>query len=261
MSSSDFSHTFACEELSSLTPHGVYSFRTASPSNIEKQSVESNVQALQNPGHQEPHCMKLVRCGSLIDLDSVASVSSQLYPSWCLDEYLDEQLSCAGAILTELHRHRSLVSSSNNSSAEDLFNVRSITMFSLSHHVFVSEESLLSLQIINHEPHPNSQAWSVDSKSSAEKENLSVYGLLHPLVSTPQGRAHLRHMFLKPTSNLDIITDRQRTISLLLQPINEEKTGRAGSILRKMGNIEHTISQLHKGINSPSSNRSFSISV
>ncbi|KAL7944529.1 muts domain V domain-containing protein [Trichoderma barbatum] len=215
LSCSDFSHMFACEELSSLYPHGDSSCPAASPSNFERQYVESNVQALQNPDHQEPQCMKLVRCGSLIDLDSVAS------------------LSCAGAIFTELHRCRSLTSSSSSFNAEDLFNVGSVTMFNLTDHIFVSEESLLSLQIINQESHPNGQAWSVDSKSSAEKESLSVYGLLHPLASTPQGRTQLRHMFLNPTSNLDIITDRQRTISMLLEPSNEEKTRRASSILRK----------------------------
>ncbi|KAL6791157.1 muts domain V domain-containing protein [Trichoderma sp. SZMC 28013] len=211
MSSSDFSHMFACEELSSLYPHGVSSFPNASPSNNERQSGEKNIQA-QTPDRQEPHCMKLIRCGSLIDLDSVAS------------------LSCAGAIFTELHRRRSLASSLSSPIAENLFNVASITMFNLLDHVFISEESLLSLQIINHESHPNSQAWSVDSKSSAGKENLSIYGLLHPLASTPQGRNHLRHMFLNPTSNLDIITDRQRTISMLMEPNNEEKTRRAVSI-------------------------------
>ncbi|PNP56899.1 hypothetical protein THARTR1_03046 [Trichoderma harzianum] len=104
-------------------------------------------------------------------------------------------------------------------------------MFNLLDHVFISEESLLSLQIISHESHPNSQGWSVDSKSSDGKENLSIYGLLHPLASTPQGRAHLRHMFLNPTSNLDIITDRQCTISMLLESNNQEKTRRAVSII------------------------------
>ena len=170
-------------------------------------------------------------------------------------------MSCAGALLTELHRRRSLASSPSSSGGVDIFDVRSVTMFNLADHVFVSEESLLSLQIINHESHPNSQAWSIDSNSSSEKENLSIYGLLHPLASTPQGRAHLRHMFLQPTSDLDIIIDRQRTISLLLQPSNEEKSRRVVSVLRKLGNIEHTISHLHKGINSPSSHRSFNISV
>ncbi|RFU72121.1 dna mismatch repair msh5, partial [Trichoderma arundinaceum] len=220
ISPSDFSHIFACEELSSLNVHTVRSVQTASPPNIEKHYVESNVQALHNHDHQEPYCMKLVRCGSLVDLDSVAS------------------LSCAGAILADLYRRRPPASSSSISGLEYMLSVRSITMFNLSDYVFVSEESLLSLQIINHETHPNSQAWNVDSKSSAEKENLSVYGLFHPLASTPQGKAHLRHMFLKPLSNLDIITDRQRTISLLLQPNNEEKTRRAVSILRQIDQLK-----------------------
>ncbi|KAL6854073.1 P-loop containing nucleoside triphosphate hydrolase protein [Trichoderma novae-zelandiae] len=211
MPSSDFSHTFACEELSSLGSNGACSFRTASPSNSERQCVGSNGQALPVSGHSEPQCMKLVRCGSLIDLESVAS------------------LSCAGAILTELHRRRSLASSLSCSSGVPIFDVRSVTMFNLADHVFVSEESLLSLQIINYESHPNSQAWSVDSKSSSEKENLSIYGLFHPLASTPQGRAHLRHMFLQPTSDLDLIMDRHRTISLLLHTNNEERTRRISS--------------------------------
>lgn len=180
------------------------------------------------------------------------------HPDESLGEFSDKQLSCAGALLTELHRRRSLASSS---SSPGIFDIRTVTMFNLADHVFVSEESLLSLQIINHESHPNSQAWSIDSSSSSEKENLSIYGLLHPLASTPQGRAHLRHMFLQPTSDLDIIMDRQRTISLLLHPNNEEKSRRVGSVLRKMGNVEHTIAHLHRGINSPSSHRSFNISV
>ncbi|KAL6879625.1 P-loop containing nucleoside triphosphate hydrolase protein [Trichoderma longibrachiatum] len=208
MPSSDFSHTFACEELSSLGINGDCSFPSASPLNAEEQCIGSNGQAVQRSGPDEPHCMKLVRCGSLIDLESVAS------------------LSCASALLTELHRRRSLSSSHSN---PGIFGVRSVTIFNLADHVFISEESLLSLQIINHESHPNSQAWSIDSNSSSEKENLSIYGLLHPLASTPQGRAHLRHMFLQPTSNLGVITDRQRTISLLLHPNNEEKSRRVGS--------------------------------
>ncbi|PTB47965.1 hypothetical protein M431DRAFT_525746 [Trichoderma harzianum CBS 226.95] len=235
MSSSDFSHMFACEELSSLYPHGVSSFPIASPSNIERQSGENNIQAPQTPNRQEPHCMKLIRCGSLIDLDSVAS------------------LSCAGAIFTELHRRRSLASSLSSSVTENRFNVVSITMFNLLDHVFISEESLLSLQIINHESHPNSQAWSVDSKSSAGKENLSIYGLLHPLASTPQGRTHLRHMFLNPTSNLDIIADRQRTISMLLEPNNEEKTRRAVSIgtLRRFASQSLKLREVAIALSSP----------
>ncbi|PTB36662.1 hypothetical protein M441DRAFT_72741 [Trichoderma asperellum CBS 433.97] len=219
VSPSDFSHTFACEELSSLDTHGICSFRTTSSANVDGQCVKSSIQALQEHDRQEPQCMKLVRCSSLIDLDNISS------------------LSCAGAVLIYLHRRRSLVSPSSNSSMGYMFNVRSVTLFTLSDYVFISEESRLSLQIINHESHPNSQTWSVDSKSSVEKENISIYGLFHPLASTPQGRSHLRYMFLRPISNLDILSERHQTISLLLQPSNEEKKKRAVAILRKMGNI------------------------
>lgn len=142
-----------------------------------------------------------------------------------------------------------------------MFDVRYITLFNLADYVFISERSRVSLQIISHESHPNRPARNVDSKSSAEKENLSVYGLFHPLVSTPQGRTHLRHMFLRPVSNLDILSQRQRTIALLLHPSNEETKKSAIAILRKMGNVAHAIGHLHRGISSPSSHKAFSISV
>lgn len=80
MPSSDFSHTFACEELSSLGINGDCSFPSASPLNAEEQCIGSNGQAVQRSGPDEPHCMKLVRCGSLIDLESVASVSGRPTP-------------------------------------------------------------------------------------------------------------------------------------------------------------------------------------
>lgn len=234
VSPSDFSYTLACEELSSLdTPSA----------NVERQYTESSIQALQECDRQESQCMKLVRCSSSIDLDNVTS------------------MGCASAILIYLHRRRSLVSPSSNINTGYVFDVRYITLFNLADYVFISERSRVSLQIISHESHPNRPARNVDSKSSAEKENLSVYGLFHPLVSTPQGRTHLRHMFLRPVSNLDILSQRQRTIALLLHPSNEETKKSAIAILRKMGNVAHAIGHLHRGISSPSSHKAFSISV
>ncbi|UKZ92505.1 uncharacterized protein TrAFT101_007458 [Trichoderma asperellum] len=75
VSPSDFSHTFACEELSSLDTHGICSFRTTSSANVDGQCVKSSIQALQEHDRQEPQCMKLVRCSSLIDLDNISSLS------------------------------------------------------------------------------------------------------------------------------------------------------------------------------------------
>ncbi|KAM0513167.1 hypothetical protein ACHAPE_008206, partial [Trichoderma viride] len=70
-SPSDFSHTLAREELSSLdTPSA----------NVETQYIESSIQALQECDRQESRCTKLVRCSSSIDLDNVTSIIVRIVP-------------------------------------------------------------------------------------------------------------------------------------------------------------------------------------
>ncbi|PNP40321.1 hypothetical protein TGAMA5MH_07648 [Trichoderma gamsii] len=80
-SPSDFSHTLACEELSSLDTSSV---------NVDSQYVECSIQALQECNRQESQCMKLVHCSSSIDLDNITSVSvhpfSIQYPDECSDQ-------------------------------------------------------------------------------------------------------------------------------------------------------------------------------
>lgn len=88
-SPSDFSHTLACEELSSLdTPSA----------NVERQYIESSTQALQECDRQESRCTKLVRCSSSIDLDNVTSVSTQPFGIQCPDE-CSEKDSWAAQVL------------------------------------------------------------------------------------------------------------------------------------------------------------------
>ncbi|KAM0475516.1 hypothetical protein ACHAPX_006837, partial [Trichoderma viride] len=75
-SPSDFSHTLACEELSSLdTPSA----------NVERQYIESSTQALQECDRQESRCTKLVRCSSSIDLDNVTSGTLKRFVSRSLE--------------------------------------------------------------------------------------------------------------------------------------------------------------------------------
>lgn len=121
--------------------------------------------------------------------------------------------------------------------------------------MFISAEDMLSLQLLQSETHPNSQM-SGPSPNGA-KESLSVYGLFHHLACTPQGRTRLRQIFLRPVSNLDIIAERQRSISLLLSPENTTKIRQVATVLRKIRNIRNVTSQLRKGVDSPSSGRSF----
>ena len=123
--------------------------------------------------------------------------------------------------------------------------------------MFISSEALQSLQIMRAEIHPNSQIWGPEPGDSGVKENLSVYGLFHLLAYTPQGRHTLRQMFLRPSLDIDLIEERQQTISLFMRPENSEIINQAGSVLRRVKNARTAVSQLRKGIDSPSSGRSF----
>jgi DNA mismatch repair protein MSH5 len=130
-------------------------------------------------------------------------------------------------------------------------------MFYLNTYMYVSTDALLSLQILQTELHPNSQAWGPDANKGNSKESLSVYGLFHHLACTPQGRTQLRQLFLRPLLDLGIISERQRTITVLLQPDNADKLAQLTSTLRKIRNMRTTLAQLRKGIEFPSAGQSF----
>lgn len=130
-------------------------------------------------------------------------------------------------------------------------------MFSLSDYMFVSAESLQSLQILRSELHPNGQAWGPDPNGTGTRESLSVYGLFHLLAFTPQGRYALRQMFLRPSMDIHLITERQQTISLFLRPENADIIKQADQLLKKIKNVKLAIYQLQRGVDSPSSGRSF----
>ncbi|KAK5987708.1 DNA mismatch repair protein MSH5 [Cladobotryum mycophilum] len=232
--SSDFSHVSACDRLVSL-------HNNQWPSTNNRNSQFSTDTETFDECHEgrASRLIKHIRCGSSIDLDSVASISS------------------AGAILAELHRRRSIGLLSTGQIAEMTFRVNSIEMFSLSDYLFINEETLASLQIIQHELHPNSWTWGAVSDRSSVKESLSVYGLFHHLASTPQGRTRLRQIFFRPTLRREIITERHQALSVLLLPENEDKMKQAHSILRKIRNLRPIITNLRKGTNSPSVGQSF----
>ncbi|KAK7600081.1 hypothetical protein V3481_001639 [Fusarium oxysporum f. sp. vasinfectum] len=166
-------------------------------------------------------------------------------------------VGCAGALLGDIFRRRSAGFLPDGQVAGVLFRVVDIRMFSLNTYMYVSTDALLSLQILQTELHPNSQAWGPDANKSNSKESLSVYGLFHHLACTPQGRAQLRQLFLRPLLDLDIISERQRTITVLLQPDNADKLAQLTSTLRQIRNMRTTLAQLRKGIEFPSAGHSF----
>ena len=128
-------------------------------------------------------------------------------------------------------------------------------MFSLSNFMYITQETIHSLQILQSEQHPNELTSGAQSAGGV-KESLSVYGLFHHLAGTLQGRACLRRLFLRPTLDMAVISERQRFIALLRQPKHAEHLKQASSILRKVGNAKRVLVQVRKGAESPSSSQS-----
>ncbi|KAF5985318.1 DNA mismatch repair MSH5 [Fusarium coicis] len=201
---------------------------------IEEDGSEESIPGLSQP---ESQAFRQLRYGGCINMNS--------------------QVGCAGALLGDVLRRRSAGFLPDGQVAGVLFRVVDIRMFYLNTYMYVSTDALLSLQILQTELHPNSQAWGPDANKGNSKESLSVYGLFHHLACTPQGRTQLRQLFLRPLLDLGIISERQRTITVLLQPDNADKLAQLTSTLRKIRNMRTTLAQLRKGIEFPSAGQSF----
>ncbi|EXK89013.1 DNA mismatch repair protein MSH5 [Fusarium oxysporum f. sp. raphani 54005] len=236
LQSSEFSIETAHERLVNLDSQALSATGIVFSTGIEEDGSEESIPGL---SQSESQAFRQLRYGGCINMNSQVSVG------------------CAGALLGDILRRRSAGFLPDGQVAGVLFRVVDIRMFSLNTYMYVSTDALLSLQILQTELHPNSQAWGPDANKSNSKESLSVYGLFHHLACTPQGRAQLRQLFLRPLLDLDIISERQRTITVLLQPDNADKLAQLTSTLRKIRNMRTTLAQLRKGIEFPSAGHSF----
>ncbi|KAF4462913.1 dna mismatch repair msh5 [Fusarium albosuccineum] len=239
LQSSEFSPESAQERLVSLQSESLSPTGIIFSSGMEENSLGGSSSPIAGLARPESNAFRSLRCGGYINLNSNASVG------------------CAGAVLGDLHRRRSAGFLPDGQVAGVLFRVVDVCMFSLSFCMFLNADALLSLQIVQTELHPNSQAWGSDSSKSNSKESLSIYGLFHHLACTPQGRSHLRQLFLRPVLDLSIIQERQKTISVLLQPDNADRIPQITSTLRKIRNIRTTFTQMRKGVEFPSAKQSF----
>ncbi|KAK1978268.1 muts domain V [Colletotrichum cereale] len=129
-------------------------------------------------------------------------------------------------------------------------------MSALADFMFVNADTLSSLQVFQSELHPNSLMSGTGTAAVGLKESLSLYGIFHPLTGTPQGRAELRQLFLRPLVNIDIIRGRHNSISLLLQPGNETALENISQTLKKVMDIKKTLVQLQRGAESPANSAS-----
>jgi DNA mismatch repair protein MSH5 len=127
--------------------------------------------------------------------------------------------------------------------------------------MFVNADTLVSLQILQSEYHPNSHQRGPTSSTSGTKESLSVYGLFYHLAATPQGKLKLRRMFLQPSTDIDLIRERHRTLSFFLRPSNADALSGLSKDLRKIRDMKSIILLLRKGIDNPGHKISLASSV
>lgn len=159
------------------------------------------------------------------------------------------QLGCAGAILNHISRRKSVEYLPNDQTALVAFRIRTIEMFTLSDMMFVNTDTLTSLQIIQSENHPNSHMQGPNKSTSGAKESLSVYGLFCHLARTPQGKQKLRQIFLRPSTDLNVIRERLSTISVLLRPGNSTLLEKMSRSLKKIKDLRSVMIHLQKGVN------------
>ncbi|KAJ6120499.1 DNA mismatch repair protein MutS core [Penicillium sp. IBT 18751x] len=148
-------------------------------------------------------------------------------------------VGCAGAILSYLQRRRA--ETNIGPIRTDPFRIR-----------WIGSNTLLSLQIIQSESHPNMFNQGPGKKSALRKEGLSVYGLFCRFAYTPQGRARLKQMFFRPSLNLGTIRERHDFIAIFSRPENLTAIERMTNGLKHVKNLRPVMVNLHKGISTGS---------
>ncbi|KAI5920830.1 muts domain V-domain-containing protein [Camillea tinctor] len=160
-------------------------------------------------------------------------------------------IGCAGAVLSDIQRRRTTQYLPNDPDASVAFHIRSVEMFALFDSMFVNADTLVSLQILQSEYHPNKHQRGPTNAASGAKESLSLYGLFQYLTSTQQGRMRLRQIFLRPSTDVNLIHERQQTISFLLRHDNTEALVSMNKDLKKIKNMKYTLGLLRKGVDHP----------
>jgi DNA mismatch repair protein MSH5 len=147
-----------------------------------------------------------------------------------------------------LERRRIAEQPSTGEGGDFTFSVRSIKMESAEDTMIISADSLISLQILQSELHPNPQTRSSNSSEPKAKEALSVTGLLQALASSAQGKRRLRQILLRPSTDLAVIRERHMSIEILLRTENSEIAKNMRKQLRKLKNPNTLLRHVRRGV-------------
>ncbi|RMD45070.1 hypothetical protein DV735_g190, partial [Chaetothyriales sp. CBS 134920] len=171
---------------------------------------------------------RLLQVSSGLDLDSKTSIG------------------CVGALISYLQRKRAPDHVRGDQEVQFADRILRIEMFSFKDTMFVNPDTLSALQIIQPESHPN--IFKQGPGTSGSKEGLSVFGLFQHHARTPQGKARLRTMFLRPSLDLNVINERLDFVGVLVRPSNIEVAQRLSQSLTKVKNMRNITALLHKGV-------------
>ncbi|KAK3695186.1 muts domain V-domain-containing protein [Podospora appendiculata] len=158
-------------------------------------------------------------------------------------------IGCAGAVLHDIARRRATEQQATDATEVAIsFQVKSIKMITPTDTMLVSADALTSLHILRSDLHPNPQIQSSHSSQPRVRESLSVFGLLQALACTVEGKSKLRQMLFRPSTDLDLIRERQRTIAVFLRPENRDAVESIRRQLKKIKNIRTPLFRLKRGV-------------
>jgi DNA mismatch repair protein MSH5 len=167
-----------------------------------------------------------------------------------LDISCEITIGCVNAVLSFLQRKRASSFLPGDDASENFLRVTAVEMFSIKGTMFISMDTLNSLQIIDTESHPNAQNQGPAALRGA-KEGFSLYGLFQRLAKTPQGKYRLRTYFLRPCIDVEAINERLDAVSAFLLPENSEYLDNLISCLRSVKNIRTLLRYMRKGSGGP----------
>ncbi|KPI35358.1 uncharacterized protein AB675_9898 [Cyphellophora attinorum] len=234
----DFSYEDAQMKLANLNlGHTEQSIRFLVPGeneNVNEHTRADEIGLTDRPGN-------LMQISASLDLDSQVSIG------------------CMGAAIGCLQRKRASEYLPNDADASNVYKIASVDLFAFHNTMFVNADTLSALQIIMPETHPN--VFNQGPGTTGSKESLSVYGLFHSYARTPQGKARLRQLFLRPSLDKEEINGRLDFVSILTRPDNHTALDRLSKSLSKIKNLRSTMAMLRRGIEAGTKYSSFKSGV
>ncbi|KAE8355541.1 muts domain V-domain-containing protein [Aspergillus coremiiformis] len=222
-------------------------------------NAKNKLVALEISAEHEQRIRFLVPHNGLIDPEQMNAESPDLtlqdgrllHMASSIDFESKITIGCAGAVLTHLQRRRATISTASDGTSAS-FPVHAVEMLSLQGTMFLSGRTLFALQIMESESHPSMVNQGPGRNSSSSKEGLSVYGLFQRFAYSPQGRNRLKQIFLRPSTDIDVIRERHAFIKVYLRPDNHNPLNKVTKSLKHIKNLRHVMVNLRKGISTGS---------